>query len=109
MTKELVTLVRYRNVIEEVVVTRDLFDELNNVTWEDADACIEAEDKINALPFQDWQWGTADFVKEHRGFMAFKGDVVGHSDDLASLSTWQYDLPLTLDSQNYFEKLGCFS
>ena len=98
MTQELVTVVRYRTVVEEVVLPRADFDRANAVQDpEDLDQLMDAQERIDELPFQDWQWGTYDYFPEPCGYMAFAGDVTSYSDDAVMCSKWQTQAPLTVD------------
>lgn len=66
MANELVTLVRFQTVIEEVVLPRADFDRLNtsNLAKDGEDEFDwEVKDRIDELPFQDWDWGVIDFSR----------------------------------------------
>ena len=101
MANELVTVVRFRTVIEEVVLPRADFDRLNtsNLAEDGEDEFDwEVKDRIDELPFQDWDWGVIDFFPHPTfGYMAFAGDVTGETDDLAFCSQWQESFPLVVD------------
>ena len=96
--EDLVTVVRYRTVVEEVVLSRAEFDRANAVeNPDDLDQLMDAQERIDQLPFQDWQWGTYDYFPEPVGYMAFAGDVTSYSDDAVMCSKWQRQAPLTVD------------
>jgi len=101
MTTELVTVVRFRTLIEEVVLPRAEFEQINtsHAPADEADLSdYEVRYRIDELPFKDWQWGEEYFVDfPAYGYMAFAGDVTGETDDLVLCSDWQDFFPLTVD------------
>ena len=102
---ELVTIVRYRYVIEEKVISREEFEKINKPDtgdgWPDY-VFEEAGDE----GFVDWQSGyEPDFMPEVNpgykfGFLVFDGDVRGNSDDYVSMkagvNNWESQFPLTI-------------
>ena len=116
MTEELVTLVRYRVVMEEVVIPRTQFDELNNVGTEDEydavydydQACMDRMSWIADLPFEDAGFDGGVFLPDPDGYVVFSGDVTDHTDDLVSVmgnDAWQELPPFKVDGEGYFEKI----
>jgi len=76
---EKVTLVRYRVVYEELVMSKDEFDKMNKMI-EGID--IETEDDdfyLNQLKMNDIQF--PDFTEEKTEYIAFPGDVTSFTDD----------------------------
>jgi len=74
---EKVTLVRRRIVYEELVMTKDEFDKMNQ-TIEKVD--IENDDfYLNQLKMTDIQF--PDFTNEETEYIAFPGDVTSFTDD----------------------------
>jgi len=102
MTQNFVTIVRRRVVIEEIVITEEEFNSINSVETDDDTGM--AYSNLYGLPFIPWpDNGDED---ECIAYMVFTGDVSSSSDDLVSLSsTWQVDLPLTVDTCSYHDKL----
>ena len=98
MIQDLVTVVRYRTIIEEIVISRQQFDELNNAAGsEDCDIAIDAENTFDDLPFCDWGWGACcDFVEYDKGYCVFQGDVTSDSDDRVYSRPWQHEFPLQI-------------
>ena len=101
MPEDLVTIVRFRTLIEEVVLPRAEFDRLNTVEDSgDPDGLddLVTKDRIDELPFEDWNWGVFDFFEDPTyGYMVFAGDRTGESDDLVLCSQWQDSFPLSVD------------
>jgi len=118
----LVTVLRYKVVIEEIVVSKEKFDEYNlQAGFEDKDRFGETveeflETKDNK--FQDWGWGSPslmsdprDFVGESgEGYIAFKGNVTFGSDDLFPINhdSWSNDefSPIPFENNDYFDSIG---
>jgi len=68
----LVTVVRHRIILEEVVMTREEFNTMNeNVKNE--------ESLWNEIEWQDAQWD--DYCEERTTYTAFPGDVTSFTDD----------------------------
>lgn len=68
----LVTVVRQRIILEEIVMTKDEFNQMN----ED----VENEESYwNELEWKDAQWD--DYCEEQTVYTAFSGDVTSFSDD----------------------------
>jgi hypothetical protein len=116
MTKELVTVVRYRVVVEEVVIPRTQFDQLNNVGTEDDyeavceydQACLDRMELIADLPFEDAGFDGGVFLPDPDGYVVFSGDVTDHTDDLVGVvgsDAWQDLPPFKVDGEGYFEKI----
>jgi hypothetical protein len=111
----LVTVLRYKVVIDEIVVSRERFDEFNSQKEFD---CVEDFLETDNNKFEDWQWGTPsamanprDFVGEAgEGYVAFHGDVTSATDDLFPMSyaCWSHDSfsPIPFESNDYFASLG---
>jgi len=115
-----VTLVRYRVVIEEAVVSLEQFEKYNR-------SCDEAgyypdPDEFFECKFEDWQMGcpsmmfdVCDLVESEdgHGYVAFLGDVRSETDDVVSLTDpcldWKHsnrdEIPLAdNDYQGYWRK-----
>jgi hypothetical protein len=76
---EKVTLVRRRVVYEELVMTKDEFERMNQKI---AGVDLETEDDdfyLNQLKMNDIQF--PDFVSEQTEYIAFPGDVTSFTDD----------------------------
>ena len=111
----LVTVLRYKVVIDEIVVNRERFDKFNSQKEFD---CVEDFLETDNNKFEDWQWGTPsamanprDFVGEAgEGYVAFQGDVTSATDDLFPMSyaCWSHDSfsPIPFESNDYFASLG---
>jgi hypothetical protein len=100
MTERLVTIVRRRVVIDEVVITEKEFNEINSLNTDEE--CEVAYERLTKLPYETWE------INEcyEDAYIAFTGDVRAFSDDLVSLSSnWGSLLPLELDYSSYFDKL----
>jgi hypothetical protein len=69
---ELVTLVRYRTLIEEIVVSREKFNQLN----EDVE---NGELYWNELEWEDAQCD--DYCEEKTSYCAYEGDITSFTDD----------------------------
>ena len=113
-----VTVLRYKVVIDEIVVSKKKFDaynlqeEFNNedINVIPVEDFLETEDN----KFQDWQYGTPsamanprDFVGEAgEGYVAFRGDVTSATDDLFPMnySSWSHDSfsPIPFESNDNF-------
>ena len=117
--KSLVTVLRYRVIIEEIVVSAKDFSEFNKQAEEDDDSvpaydAFETEDN----KFEDWGWGPVmqmadprDFVGEWgEGYVAFEGNVTSGSDDLFpnDFESWSHSPfePIPFASNDYCELLG---
>jgi hypothetical protein len=76
---EKVTLVRRRVVYEELVMTKDEFEQMNQKI---VGVDLETEDDdfyLNQLKMNDIQF--PDFVSEQTEYIAFPGDVTSFTDD----------------------------
>lgn len=72
--KDLVTLVRVKTVIEEVVVSREEFDQLNEKIEDDF------EFTWDQLEWKDAGWD--DYSMETTVYCAYEGDVTSFTDDI---------------------------
>ena len=111
----LVTVLRYKVVIDEIVVSRERFDEFNSQKEFD---CVEDFLETDNNKFEDWQWGTPSAMADPRnfvgeageGYVAFHGDVTSATDDLFPMShaCWSHDSfsPIPFESNDYFASLG---
>ena len=111
----LVTVLRYKVVIDEIVVSRERFDEFNSQKEFD---CVEDFLETDNNKFEDWQWGTPSAMADPRnfvgeageGYVAFHGDVTSATDDLFPMSyvSWSHDSfsPIPFESNDYFASLG---
>lgn len=70
--KELVTLVRYRTVIEETVVSQEEFNELNKKV-KNKELCWDE------LKWEDAGWD--DYCEEKTTYCAYEGDITSFTDD----------------------------
>jgi hypothetical protein len=118
----LVTVLRYKVVIDEIVVSKEKFDaynlqeEFNNedINVIPVEDFLETEDN----KFQDWQHGTPSAMANPRvfvgeageGYVAFRGDVTSATDDLFPMNyvSWSHDSfsPIPFESNDYFASLG---
>ena len=115
----LVTVLRYRVIIEEIVVSAEKLSEYNNQANKGDDS-IPAYDALESKSnkFEDWGWGAVmqmadpqDFVGEWgEGYVAFEGDVTSGSDDLfpGDFESWSHSPfePIPFASNDYCELLG---
>lgn len=109
--KEQVTVIRYRVVFEEAVMSRDEFESANQKIRELEENVYFLVEKAN---FVDWGWCTDDtfqyVVKGPEGYIAFEGDVTSGSDDLVAVtphSEWSHDLfePVPIVSNDFWGRL----
>ena len=116
--ESLVTVLRYRVVIDEIVVEAAKLAEYNKRA---ATGDIIAPERILETEnnkFHDWEWGSpslmadpSNFVGEMgEGYVAFKGDVTSGSDDLfpGHYDSWvhSYGEPIPFACNDYFKRLG---
>jgi hypothetical protein len=120
--ESLVTVLRYRVVIDEIVVSAKKFAEYNQQALQ-SDEPISPDDffETHGSKFQDWGWGSpcamancSEFVGEDgEGYVAFKGDVTSGSDDLfpGTYDSWAhcYGEPIPFACNDYFKRLGLSS
>jgi hypothetical protein len=120
--ESLVTILRYRVVIDEIVVSKEKFHEYNlQAGFDDDDELGEnVEDFLETKDnkFQDWEWGSPslmadprDFVGEAgQGYVAFEGDVTSGSDDLFPMNydSWSHDQfsPIPFENNDYLDRIG---
>jgi len=71
--QDVVTLIRRKVVLEEVVISREKFDQINQAIENDED------EYWSDLDFQDAQW--EDYTIENTLYTAWSGDVTSCSDD----------------------------
>tara|TARA_R110002050_G_C8561592_1_gene481713 strand:+ start:66 stop:521 length:456 start_codon:yes stop_codon:yes gene_type:complete len=119
--ESLVTVLRYRVVIEEIVVSAKDFFEFNKQAEEgEAGSEQSVEDILETKTnkFEDWDWGCvgamadpSKFVGDWgEGYVAFKGDVTSASDDIVPCKheSWShtcYD-PIPFACNDYYKLLG---
>ncbi len=117
--ESLVTVLRYRVIIEEIVVSAKDFSEFNKQAEEDDDS-VTAYDALETKDnkFEDWGWGPVmqmadprNFVGEWgEGYVAFEGNVTSGSDDLFpnNFESWSHSPfePIPFASNDYCELLG---
>ena len=103
----LVTVLRYKVVIDEIVVSKKKFDDYNLQAGVSASGFGKLGETVEDFletkynKFQDWGWGSpslmsnpSDFVGElGEGYVAFKGNVTTGSDDLfpGNYDSWSHD------------------
>ena len=116
--ESLVTILRYRVVIDEIVVSAKKFAEFNKQAKQDEPERPEDFFETPDNKFEDWQWGSpsqmsnpSKFVGDMgEGYVAFKGDVTSASDDLFPChhSSWCHFSgdPIPFACNDYFERLG---
>jgi hypothetical protein len=104
-----VTVVRYRVVYEEALMSREEFDRTNQVLQEAADAESWASFEAD---FVDWGWGDTPIhpLDGSCGLIAFEGDVREMTDDLCFLTQqeeWVHSEsePVPIRSNDFFERL----
>ena len=118
----LVTVLRYKVVIDEIVVSKKKFDAYNSQKEFNSkdELVIPVEDFLETEDngFQDWQYGTPSAMANPRvfvgeageGYVAFHGDVTSATDDLFPMSynSWSHDSfsPIPFGSDDYFASLG---
>jgi hypothetical protein len=117
--ESVVTVLRYRVVIEEIVVSAEKLSEYNNQANQNDDsnpAYDVLETKKNK--FEDWGWGSVMQVADPRnfvgewgeGYVAFKGDVTSGSDDLfpSDFESWSHSPfePIPFACNDYYALLG---
>lgn len=116
--ESLVTILRYRVVIDEIVVSAKKFAEYNKQAKQDEPERPEDFLETPDNKFEDWQWGSpsqisnpSKFVGDMgEGYVAFKGDVTSASDDLFPChhSSWCHfpGDPIPFACNDYFKRLG---
>ena len=116
--ESLVTILRYRVVIDEIVVSAKKFAEYNKQAKQDEPERPEDFFETPDNKFEDWQWGSpsqmsnpSKFVGDMgEGYVAFKGDVTSASDDLFPChhSSWCHFSgdPIPFACNDYFKRLG---
>ena len=114
MAEELVTILRYRYVIEEMVMKRSEFDKINKVPTDPdyQDTALFLFGRCSGTEFVDWEWGEEEcFMPDEskygiapHGFLVFEGDVRGYSDDCVSVNRnqWEEELPFEIRSDDPF-------
>tara|TARA_A100001201_G_scaffold94870_1_gene82200 strand:- start:453 stop:839 length:387 start_codon:yes stop_codon:yes gene_type:complete len=116
--ESLVTVLRYRVVIDEIVVEAAKLAEYNKRAATDdiisPEEILETEDN----KFRDWEWGSpssmaspSNFVGEMgEGYVAFEGDVTSGSDDLfpGHYDSWAHSWsePIPFACNDYHKLLG---
>lgn len=115
MTEELVTIVRYRVVIEEMVMPRKEFEAKNAEAKLEHDNGSFEYEFANYLPkeFEDWGWGDNSWLVgpesvdqcDREGYKVFNGDITSCSDDyVRTIGEWQCTPPFTINEENYFDQ-----
>jgi len=116
-----VTILRYRVVIEEIVVDAKRFNEYNRQKFDDDSEWPDDFFETKENKFEDWGWGHPrlaanlnGFVgEEGEGYVAFQGDVTSASDDLfpADPRSWTHNRcsPIPFACNDYFKLIaaGC--
>lgn len=111
--QEVVTIVRYRVVIEEAVVSLEGFHKYNDAGKEQD--FYEDPEVFFKCKFEDWEMDSPcamfdvnELVQGQRGhgYIAFLGDVRSHTDDVVSLTDpkdWQHSdrEPISIASNDY--------
>lgn len=111
--QEVVTIVRYRVVIEEAVVPLRDFNKYNDVGMEQN--FYEHPEVFFKCNFEDWEmdspcamFDVSELVqsKHGHGYIAFLGDVRSYTDDVVSLTDpkdWQHSdrEPISIASNDY--------
>ena len=75
-SNNLVTLVRRRLALEEVVITKEEFEKLNK------DVKTSSDFYWSQLDWKDAQWH--DYCEEQTYYSAYQGDVTSFTDDIVS-------------------------
>ena len=117
--ESLVTVLRYRVVIDEIVVSAKKLAEYNQHALQGNEPeCPEHFLETPDNKFHDWGWDSpcamancSEFVGEDgEGYVAFKGDVSSASDDLfpGSYDSWAHSWgePIPFACNDYFKRLG---
>ena len=108
---EQVTVIRYRVVFEEAVISRDEFECANQKVRENGEP---TSFHVENADFVDWGWcndgAIQHVVKGTEGYIAFEGDVTSGSDDLVAVthhSEWSHDLfePIPIVSNDFWGRL----
>lgn len=119
--ESLVTVLRYRVVIDEIVVSAKKFAEYNKQALGDNPDSPEHFLETSDNKFHDWQWGPpmqmadpSHFVGDMgEGYVAFKGDVTSGSDDLfpPNYDSWchGYAEPIPFACNDYHKLIGLTS
>ena len=116
--ESLVTVLRYRVVIDEIVVEAAKLAEYNKRAVTDdiisPEEILETEDN----KFHDWEWGSPSLMADPsnfvggmgEGYVAFKGDVTSGSDDLfpSHYDSWAHSWsePIPFACNDYSKLLG---
>jgi hypothetical protein len=108
MAEELVTILRYRYVIEEMVMERSEFDKINKISTDPdyADTALFTLGRCSNAEFVDWGWGSEEEflpfgdgeMREPHGYLVFSGDVTDYSDDCAYVNAeeWEHEFPFEI-------------
>lgn len=113
-----VTLVRYRVVIEEAVVSLEQFERYNATC--DKDGYYQDPEQFFACKFEDWQMGCPSEMldvpklvqsEDGCGYIAFMGDVRSFTDDVVSISSsqdWKHSQrdKIPVGNSDYFGRMG---
>lgn len=120
--ESLVTVLRYRVVIDEIVVSSKKLAEYNQHTLQGNEP--ERPEKFLETPdnkFHDWGWDSpcamascSEFVGEDgEGYVAFQGDVTSGTDDLfpGRYDSWAHGHgePIPFACNDYRKRLGLTS
>jgi len=112
MTEQLVTVVRYRIVIEEMVMPRKEFEAKNAEAESDLKHGFFDYHFAGYLPedFRDWGWQDNACVVDSKdieqcdceGYKVFNGDITSCSDDYVNaIGEWQDMPPFTINEETY--------
>jgi len=108
MAEDLVTILRYRYVIEEMVMKRSEFDKINKAPTDQSfeDTSLFILGRCSNAEFVDWQWGSEEEflpskncdMREPHGYLVFDGDVTNYSDDCAYANgeEWEHEFPFEI-------------
>ena len=116
--ESLVTVLRYRVVIDEIVVEAAKLAEYNKRAATDDIISPEEILETENNKFQDWEWGSPSLMADPsnfvggmgEGYVAFEGDVTSGSDDLfpGHYDSWAHSWsePIPFACNDYFKRLG---
>ncbi len=116
--ESLVTVLRYRVVIDEIVVEAAKLAEYNKRAATDDIVSPEEILETENNKFHDWEWGSPSLMADPsnfvggmgEGYVAFEGDVTSGSDDLfpGHYDSWAHSWsePIPFACNDYFKRLG---
>lgn len=91
--EDMVTIVRRKVLLEEAVITKKEFDELNNQVESDDDGFYWSH-----LEWKDAEW--PDYNEEQTFYTAFPGDVTSFTDDCVSFAFTDIDWTASYEKMN---------